>query len=450
MADVKEAEAELRELTPLLITGSDGSNTVIKKGPLTPGLEGTLCEHIFDDGGARQKATIVLTSVPETVAYVPALVCRDRASLGGAEPAQLPAERWQAVDLESVAFNGRYHLLTLAGQDQGWVRELFSPELISWLTVKAPIGLSFELNEGNLVVAVPGPTADPAGVDALVVAAAELRARISREALEEESDPDIFDESAEIAAVLETIKVVDWKSPPESVSEAKGRYARSTRWKSGVLITAAFWGTVMFGVTLVVFALVLDIFFSFAVAVFIALIPAVFAGIGTAAIGQWVASHRYRWGDVSVERVALEAWARGYAKSRKLALVDRWQWHSDHRAMPLPGFADHVLAGPIPGTNVEGWFAMLGDAAELRSTGTEIAYVSDRPLASSAILARLERPPTDEQIAAIKLPEEYAIERQGNEVMIWRPVQGNLLRTSEGSDRFREQAGKLLAPMLSP
>ena len=34
--------------------------------------------------------------------------------------------------------------------------------------------------------------------------------------------------------------------------------------------------------------------------------------------------------------------------------------------------------------------------------------------------------------------------------MIWRPIQGNLLRTSEGSDRFREQAGKLLAPMLSP
>ena len=288
MADSKEAEAELRELTPLLITGPDGSNTVIRKGPLTPGLEGTLCEHVFDDGGARQKSTIVLMSVPETVAYVPALVCRDRASLGGENPAQLPAERWQPVDLESVAFNGRYHLLTLAGQDQGWVRELFSPELISWLTVKAPSGLSFELNEGNLVVAVPGPTADPAAVDVLVGAAAELRARISREALEEESDPDIFDESAEIAAVVETMKVVDWKNPPESVGEAKGRYARSTRWKSGVLITAAFWGTVMFALTLVVFALVLDIFFSFAAAVFIALIPAVFAGIGTAAIGQWV------------------------------------------------------------------------------------------------------------------------------------------------------------------
>ena len=65
------------------------------------------------------------------------------------------------MELESVAFNRRYHLLTLAGQDQGWVRELFSAELIAWLAVEAPTGLTFEINEGNLVVAVPGPTPTP-------------------------------------------------------------------------------------------------------------------------------------------------------------------------------------------------------------------------------------------------------------------------------------------------
>jgi hypothetical protein len=438
--------AELRELTPLLITGADGSNTVVKRGALAPGLEGTLCEHVHDAGGKSRRSTIVLASVPETVAYVPALVCRDRATLGGSDPAQLPTERWQPVELESVTFNSRYHLLTLAGQDQGWVRELFSPELINWLAVEAPTGLSFELNEGNLVVAVPGPTSDPA---TLIGAASELRARIEREALEEEADPDLFDESAEVAAVVETIKVVNWKQPPESVGEATERYAQSARWKSRVVINAAFWGAVLFAATLAVATLIIDIFTTFAVAVFIAIVPALFAGLGAAGIAQWVLSQRYRWGDVSVQRVALEAWVRGYADSRKLELVDRWRWHSDHRAMPMPGFADHVLAGPIPGTNVEGWFAMLGDAAELRSTGEEIAYVSERPLASSAMVVRLEREPTADEIAALELPDGYSVEHAGNEVVVWRPVQGNLLRTSKGSDKFRETAGKVLAPMLS-
>ncbi len=84
---------ELRELTPALITGSHGSNTSVTTGKLAPDLDGTLCEHVFAQGGARHESTIVLTAVPETVAYAPALVCRDRATLG-AVPAQLPAERW--------------------------------------------------------------------------------------------------------------------------------------------------------------------------------------------------------------------------------------------------------------------------------------------------------------------------------------------------------------------
>lgn len=431
---------ELREFTPLLVTGENGSNKVLKEGTLAPGLEGLVCEHVFAQATSRHESTIVLTSVPETVAYVPALVCRDRATLG-TEPAQLPAERWAAVELESTAFNRRYRLLTLAGQDQGWVRELFSPELIAWLADRAPAGLSFELNEGHLVVAHPGPPGAAGAVDGLVAAAAELRTRIRAEALEEEADPDLFDESAKVAAVVATISEVSWPQPPASVGEAVERYARAARFKPSVLINAGLWGAIAFAVIVALFAL-----FS---APLIGLALGVAVGAAAFALGRWVASHRYRWGDVSVQRVALEAWARGYAESRDLELVDRWRWHSERRSLPLPGFADHVLAGEIPGTSVEGWFAMLGDAAELRSTGQEIALSSARPLASSAIVVRLERPPTEAQLAAIELPREYSLEHQGNEIALWRPVQGNLLRTSEGSDRFREKAGKVLAPMLS-
>ena len=216
---------ELREYTPLLVTGRDGSNTVLKEGELAPGLEGVVCEHVFADATSRQEATVVVTSVPETVAYMPALVCRDRATLG-AEPAQLPAERWMPVELESAEFNRRYRLLTLAGQDPGWVRELFSPALIAWLADRAPAGLSFELNEGHLVVAQPGPPGGAGAVDGLVSAAAELRTRLRAEALEEEAEPDLFDEAAEVAAVVATI------------DEVRLEGAAGERWRGGRALRA--------------------------------------------------------------------------------------------------------------------------------------------------------------------------------------------------------------------
>jgi hypothetical protein len=415
---------------------------VLREGELTPNLDGILSEHVFADGTKRTESTIVLTEVPETVAYVPALVCRDRQTLG-ATPAQLPAERWAETDLESAAFNKRYRLLTLAGQDAGWVRELFSPELIAWLAVEAPAGLSFELNEGHLVVAVPGPLAGDGALERLLAAATEVRDRIRREALEEEAEPDLFDESAEVAAVVETMKVVEWKNPPTGVQAAVVQYALAARWKPRVLINAAFLGAILGGIALAVIALLGSVLFGLAVGL-------IFFVLGFT-LGRWYASHRYRWGDVSVQRVALEAWVRGYAKSRRLQLVDRWRWHSDHRSLPLPGFADHVLAGEIaPDTGIDGWFAMLGDAAEMRSAGQEIAYISDRPLASSALVVRFEAAPSDEALAAVKLPDNYRIEHAGNEVVVWLPVQGNLVRTSKGSDSFRKKAGAVLAQLKPP
>jgi hypothetical protein len=429
----------MRALTPMLISGSAGATKVLREGALAPGFNGTLCEHVFADGRHRQETTVVLTPVPETLAYVPALVCRDRATLGGGNPAQLPAERWTAVELESVAFNERYHLLTLAGQDQGWVRELFSPELIAWLTDRAPAGLSFELNEGHLAIAQPGPPAGDGAIDGLIAAAQELRTRIRDEALEEEADPDLFDESAEVAAVVATIDEVEWPEPPPSVGAADTRYALAARWKPRVMANGALVGSIAGAITIVILTLLANDLLALAAGFIVAV-----AGF---VVGQWYASHRFRWGNVSVQRVALEAWVRGYARSRGLELVDRWRWHSDHRALPLPGFADHVLAGEIPGTNATGWFAMLGDAAELRSTGQEIAYASDRPLASSALVMRLERPPSEDELRALKLPENYSLEHAGDEVCVWLAVQGNLMRTSKGSDNFRRKAGAALAEL---
>jgi hypothetical protein len=132
---------------------------------------------------------------------------------------------------------------------------------------------------------------------------------------------------------------------------------------------------------------------------------------------------------------------REYAQARSLELRDRWRFHSEHRGLPLPGFADHVLA---PRHDDGRLYAMLGDAAELRTEGREIAYTADRPLAADALVAELGAAPTPERLAALELPDGYRVEWGGSQVAVWRPVRGNLLRSASSCDEFRAKAGEAL------
>ena len=422
-------EAEVRELTPGLV---GGEARALVEGELAAGLAGRLFVH-----SGRRESTVVLTHVPESEAYVPALVCRDRESGGGKRPAELPAERWQPVELESVEFNRRYRLLILSGQDPGWVRELFSPGLIGWLAGEAPRGLGFEINEGNLVVALPGDLADAAAVERLCAAAAELAGRIRTEALEEEADPDLFDESEELAAVERALPLVSWARPPASVADSVAAYRAVAARKPSVLWTAMLWAGAAFVVAAGLMTLIAGALIGLAAGLVVAV--AVFG------VARLSASAHYSWGTASVSRVGLEAFVREYARSRKLELRNRWRFHSEHRRLPLPGFADHVLAGEVPGTNLDGLLVLLGDAAEMRSRGVEIAYIVDRPLASDALVVALDPPPAPEAVAALELPDGYSVEVAGAELCVWRPVTGNLLRTAAGCDEFRERAAAVVA-----
>jgi hypothetical protein len=173
---------------------------------------------------------------------------------------------------------------------------------------------------------------------------------------------------------------------------------------------------------------------------------------GGFALGREIAGYRYSWGPISAQRLALEAFIAEYARSHGLREIDRWRFHSAHRHLPLPGVAAHVMAGPIPGTDLGGLFLTLGDAAELRSRGQEIAYTSDRPLAAMAVVAELEDEADAARIASaaedLTPPEEsesLSLERSGATVAIWRPVQGSMLFTAKGFDAFRAEAGALLA-----
>ena len=51
--------------------------------------------------------------------------------------------------------------------------------------------------------------------------------------------------------------------------------------------------------------------------------------------------------------------------------------------------------------------------------------------------------------SAVELPDEYQLEVSGREVLVWRPIAGNLLRTAAGSDRFCANAGRVLREVLA-
>ena len=44
----------------------------------------------------------------------------------------------------------------------------------------------------------------------------------------------------------------------------------------------------------------------------------------------------------------------------------------------------------------------------------------------------------------MKLPEEYRAELAGGDLLVYRPIPGNLLKTSAGTDRFREHAAEVI------
>ncbi|MBS1879684.1 MAG: hypothetical protein JST31_09240 [Actinobacteria bacterium] len=336
-----------REVTPALVRGRRGSVTVLREGELAPGLEGQLCHHVFCDGIGDRDSTVVLTAIPEGVAFAPALVCRDREELGGGAPAQLPSERWERIELESTAFNRRYRLLSLSGQDAVYARELFSPALIAWLAHDVPAGFSFELNERFLLVALPGHLGAGEDLDRLCALAAELARRIREEAAEEGEGSGLFDEAEKLAEIEKNLARVRFEQPPASVGIAFEAFRAAARWRPTVLLRGAFWGLLGFAVMAIPVTLVSNPFFGFvagAVAAYLAFYVA------------WVlASADYRWGGAaSVRRLGLEAFLRGYASSRGLREENRWRFHSVHRNLPLPGTVAHVMAGPIPGSDRDG------------------------------------------------------------------------------------------------
>jgi hypothetical protein len=133
----------------------------------------------------RSYFTLVLTEAEKSAEFAVRVLCHDR-GLSERDRANPDSDREvvkledRAVRLESNRFLERYVVATDHDQDQLSVWQLFDPSLIEWLTVEAPTGFSFELQDGALSCFVPGFTAEQAELDVLCAATARIFARVAK------------------------------------------------------------------------------------------------------------------------------------------------------------------------------------------------------------------------------------------------------------------------------
>jgi hypothetical protein len=179
--------------TPLLRKGDDRYAERTLGGPLAEGIDGTLALYTYeeestDSKGNRQtnyyRYTVGLVDVPECAAHIPELICQRKFGLRALEKLEDAFRDKQRVKLESEALDKRYEIFAESEQDQIWLRRLFSPTFIVWLSEEAPEKFAFELGTGLLCCYVKDHEKSSAELDVVSAATAAVARRLREESLE--------------------------------------------------------------------------------------------------------------------------------------------------------------------------------------------------------------------------------------------------------------------------
>jgi hypothetical protein len=179
----------LPKRTSLLRKGDERHTDQVLRGLLADGVDGTLALYTYTDvsydkNGRHEtdyRFTVALLDIPECASFVPELYCNRKVGfrfLEGVEDAFRSKER---VRLESEAMEEHYEVFVTKEQDRNWIRQLFSPTFIVWLTEQAPDDFAFEIEDGTLCCNVKGYKKDAAQLDSMREAAAAVATRIRDE-----------------------------------------------------------------------------------------------------------------------------------------------------------------------------------------------------------------------------------------------------------------------------
>lgn len=143
----------------------------------------------YDEDGNREETdypfTVFYIEMPETVQHISELRVQRKfgfKALQGFEDAfRRNSER---VELESEAMIDKYEIFVHKGQDPIWVRRLFSPSFIVWMTENPPNKFFFELQNGSLCCAVPKHRKNTEDLDEMLETGLGVVARLREEVKE--------------------------------------------------------------------------------------------------------------------------------------------------------------------------------------------------------------------------------------------------------------------------
>ena len=186
--------AALPPVTPLMRKGDDRYAERTLSGPIGEGMEGILAlftyeEESRDSKGNKQtnyyRYTVCLVNVPESEAHIPELYCQRKFGFRALEGFEdIFRTKKERVKLESEVLDDKYEIFAAKTQDPVWLRRLFSPTFIVWLTDSAPQKFAFELVDGNLCCYVSGHKENTAELDGVAAATAAVAKRLREEAAE--------------------------------------------------------------------------------------------------------------------------------------------------------------------------------------------------------------------------------------------------------------------------
>ena len=198
-----EAYAEARGLTkwttkslggatPLLRKGDKQRVDVLFEGELAPGMEGQLSLWNFivesrDSKGNETEVnypfTLVLFSLPETLQHLRDIRVQKKSGFKALEKFEDSFRRsHDRVTLESEAMRDRYEIFKGKDENDVWVRRLFSPSFIVWLSETPPEKFGFELENGWLCAYVPKHRDSAEGLDEMITIGTTVAARLREEA----------------------------------------------------------------------------------------------------------------------------------------------------------------------------------------------------------------------------------------------------------------------------
>ncbi len=189
----RRPDGRLPPTTPLLRKGDKRYADQIMNGTLPGGLPGALAlytyeEHTTDSDGTHDETkyrfTVVMHDIPSVAEAVSDVHCQRRSGFRFLDSAEDVFRRMQRLELESETLDKRYEIFFGAGDDENWMKQLFSPSFIVWLAEEAPRDFAFEFSAGGLCVSVKGHHDNAAELDQLCESAALVAGRLADEAAE--------------------------------------------------------------------------------------------------------------------------------------------------------------------------------------------------------------------------------------------------------------------------